>query len=107
MRSWSGLGVYYAKMLRDSGFHDLDSLNFHEKPIMNRAFDFFKNRISSNLLSKTPSPIFTNRQSISYARAVEDNITDASHILSPNTAVLAHLKKDLKKILYTDSTLAN
>jgi glycosyltransferase involved in cell wall biosynthesis len=105
--NWSGLGVYYAKMLRESGFPDLVSLNFPEKPIINRAFDFVKNQISSHLLSKTPSPVFSHKQSASYARVIEDKIIDASHILSPNTVVLGHLKKDIKKVLYTDSTLAN
>lgn len=107
IRNWSGLGVYYAKMLRDAGFQHLNRLDVIEKPIINSAIHFFKNKISSRLLPKTPSSIFTLQQSKTYAKIIDDKIGNGTHLLSPNTVILGHVKKDVKKILYTDSTLEN
>jgi hypothetical protein len=107
IRNWSGLGVYYEKMLRGSGFADLNCLNLHKKPLLNGAISLFKKNIALNLLGHKVSPIFNISKSKTFAKIIENKIEKGTHILSPNTVILAHLKKDLKKILYTDSTLDN
>ncbi len=107
IRNWSGLGVYYEKMLRASGFADLNCLNLHKKPLFNGTISLCKKKIFSNLLGHEVSPIFNISQSKTFAKIIENKIGKGTHILSPNTVILAHLKKDLKKILYTDSTLDN
>ena len=107
IHKWSGLGVYYGKMLRECGFTNLNSLNLNERTFPNNYIHSFKINFQSHFFGKNHTPVFDTTQSKTVARIVHNRLDKATHILSPNTVVLAYLKKDLKKILYTDSTLDN
>lgn len=107
INNWSGLGVYYAKMLRESGFANFSSLNLHRKNLPHHLLNSLKAKLNSHFNDKSSSHVWNITESKSYAHTIHNKIGDETHIISPNTVILAHLKKDLKKILYTDSTLAN
>jgi glycosyltransferase involved in cell wall biosynthesis len=105
IRNWSGLGVYYWRMLRDAGFQDLSSLSL-QKPFPCKIFDLVKAKLGRHLGVKE-HPIFNKKQSHEFARMVQGRLGNGTHILSPNSIILASIEKDIKKILYTDSTLDN
>jgi hypothetical protein len=107
IRNWSGLGVYYAKMLREAGFTNFNCLGLHRETLPLHFIPFLKAKLNFHVLGKKESLIFNTAQSQAYAHIIHNKIGYCTHILSPNTVILAHLKKDLKKILFTDSTLDN
>ncbi len=102
IHNWSGLGVYYGKMLKQAGF-DMSSLSDLNLP--NPLFHFLKRHYTKRVWEKTYSPRFNTAVSKNYAKIIHKEIKAGTHILSPNTVILANLKKDLKTILYADATL--
>lgn len=107
IHKWSGLGFYYARMLREAGFVDFKCIDLSEKAFPMGTLHWLKDKFESKILGKEQPVVFTPEQSKSFARTIYGKIGDSTHILSPNTVTLAYLKKDLKKILYTDSTFDN
>jgi len=107
IRNWSGLGVYYGKMLRQAGFDELVRLSLQDKPFPVNVVDRLKAKFDEYILSKKVSPIYTLKQSEEYAQIVDHRLGPATHILSPNTVLLASPKNGVKRILYTDCTLDN
>ena len=107
IRSWSGLGVYYARMLRDAGFEQLTCLSLQKKHFPQSVVHSLKAKFDEYVLGRKVSPVFTLKQSEHYGRIVDSRVGSGTHILSPNTVLLAPPRKKLKKILYTDSTLDN
>ena len=104
IHNWSGLGVYYGKMLSQAGF-DMSYLSNLNLP--NPFFHFLKKHYTKRVWEKTYSPRFNSAVSKNYARIIHKKVKSGTHILSPNTVILANLNKDLKTILYADATLAS
>ncbi len=102
IHNWSGLGVYYGKMLSEAGFEMsyLSDLN-----LPNPFFHFLKRHYTRRLWEKIYSPRFNNEVSKNYARLIQKKVKSGTHVISPNTVILANLNKDLKTILYADATL--
>lgn len=106
IRNWSGLGVYYKKMLREAGI-DLNCLNLYKRRYSNQLIHAVKEKIDLHILRKKITPIYTIEQSRSFCEVINKELSPGNYLLSPNTAILAFVRQDIKKILYTDSTLAN
>lgn len=102
IHNWSGLGVYYGKMLSKAGF-DLSYLSDLNLP--NPFFHFLKRHYAKRIWEKTYSPRFNAAVSKNYATIIHSRVQAGTHILSPNTVILANLNKNLKTILYADATL--
>lgn len=102
--NWSGLGVYYGKMLSQAGF-DMSYLSDLNLP--NPIFHFLKRHYTKRVWEKTYSPRFNIAVSKNYARIIHKKVKVGTHILSPNTVILANLNKGLKTILYADATLVS
>ena len=100
--NWSGLGVYYGKMLNQARF-ELDFLS--DLALPNPLFHFFKKHYTKRLWGKTYSPKFNAEVSKNYAKIIHSKVKSGTHVFSPNTVVLANLDKSLKTILYADATL--
>jgi glycosyltransferase involved in cell wall biosynthesis len=101
IHNWSGLGIYYGKMLEQAGF-DVDYVNNLILP--DRIFHKMKQHFMKSVMHKHYSPRFNNDVSKYYAELIDNRTANATHILSPNTIILANLKRDLKKILFADAT---
>ncbi len=106
IQNWSGLGFYYSKMLREAGFTDLHCLNVDQQNNLIKLTHSLKTKYNM-LLGKRGTTLLDITQSKLFAQRIYNQIGDTTHVLSAKTAILAHLKKDLRKILYTDSTLDN
>ena len=104
IHNWSGLGVYYGKMLSQAGF-DMSYLSDLNLP--NPFFHFLKRQYTKRIWEKTYSPRFNSAVAKNYARIIHKKVKSGTHILSPNTVILANLNKDLKTILYADATLVS
>ncbi len=102
IHNWSGLGVYYGKMLSQAGF-DMSYLSDLNLP--NPFFHFLKRHYTKRIWEKTYSPRFNEAVSKNYARIIEKSVSEGTPILSPNTVILANLSKRLKTVLYADATL--
>ncbi len=102
--NWSGLGVYYGKMLSQAGFEMsyLSDLN-----LPNPFFHFVKRHYTKRIWEKTYSPRFNAAVSKNYARIIHKKVKNGTHLLSPNTVILANLNNGLKTILYADATLVS
>ena len=107
IRNWSGLGVYYARMLREAGFQELTCLSLQDKGFPVNVVESLKAKFNEYVLRKKVSPVYSLKQSEEYAQIINSRIGTGTHMLSPNTVLLAPPKKNVKKILYTDSTLDN
>lgn len=101
IHNWSGLGCYYEKMLEQAG---CDVTVIDKSDLPHPFFYKLKKHLIKNLQHKLYSPRFSVAVSKHYAKCIHGKVVSGSSILSPNTAVLAYLKKDLKKILYADAT---
>ncbi|HVG16509.1 MAG TPA: glycosyltransferase family 4 protein [Chitinophagaceae bacterium] len=106
IRNWSGLGVYYGKMLRQAGFDELASISLQYTPFHGKVLNILKTKLDE-YRGREVSPVYTLKQSEDYAQIVNRRIGKGTHILSPNTVLLATPRKHIKKILYTDATLDN
>lgn len=102
IHNWSGLGVYYGKMLSQAGF-EMDYLS--DLALPNPLFHFIKRHYNKRVWEKIYSPRFNYAVSKNYAQIIQGKVKKGSHIISPNTVVLANLNKDFKTILYADATL--
>ncbi|MEP7230439.1 MAG: glycosyltransferase family 4 protein [Ginsengibacter sp.] len=102
IHNWSGLGVYYGKMLSQAGF-EMDYLS--DLALPNPLFHFIMKHYNKRMWEKIYSPRFNKAVSKNYAQIIEGRVKQGSHIISPNTVVLANLKKSFKTILYADATL--
>lgn len=102
IHNWSGLGVYYGKMLAQAGF-DVEYFNNIKLP--NPFLHYLKTHLVKQIMGKTYLPRFNISVSKYYAKVIESKISNGSYILSPNTVILANLKNKYKKILYADATL--
>ncbi len=101
VHNWSGLGVYYGKMLEQAGFN-VDYINNIVLP--DRLMHKMKQHFMKSIMYKSYSPRFNNAVSKYYAQIIHSKLGNATHILSPNTIILANLKTDIKKILFADAT---
>lgn len=101
IHSWSGLGVYYRKMLEQAGC-DVTTVDNITSPYS--LFHALKEQVIRRIGNRVYSPRFNISVSEYYAKHIHEKVNAGSLILSPNTIVLAHLKKDLKKVLYADAT---
>jgi glycosyltransferase involved in cell wall biosynthesis len=106
IRNWSGLGVYYGKMLRQAGFKELTCVSLDQKSFPVKVVQLLKTKLDGYRGRKV-NPIYTLRQSEEFAQVVNKRLGKGTHLLSPNTVLLATPKNGIKKILYTDSTLDN
>lgn len=102
IHNWSGLGVYYGKMLSQAGF-DMDYLS--DLALPNPLFHFIKTHYNKRVWEKIYSPRFNKSVSKNYANIIQGKVKKGSYIISPNTVVLANLGKSYKTILYADATL--
>ncbi|MEP6583936.1 MAG: glycosyltransferase family 4 protein [Ginsengibacter sp.] len=102
IHNWSGLGVYYGKMLDQAGF---DMSRLSDLSLPNPLFHFLKKHYTKRIWEKTYSPRFNTSVSQNYAKIIHKEVKPGTPILSPNTVILAHLNKNLKTILYADATL--
>ena len=102
IHNWSGLGVYYGKMLSQAGF-DLDYMN--DLTVPNSFFHLLKTHYNKRIWEKIYSPRFNKTVSKNYASIISSKVKKGTHIISPNTVVLANLDKSYKTILYADATL--
>ncbi len=104
INAWSGLGVYYAKMLTQAGF-EIDYINGRSFP--SPFLDLLKIQYFKRVKGEIYSSRFDMAAAKRYARIINRRLPDGAYILSPNTIFLAHTKQNLKKILYTDATFLN
>lgn len=102
IHNWSGLGVYYGRMLAQAGF-DVEYLNDVKLP--NPLIHYIKTHFVKQVMGKMYSTRFNISVSKSYAHTIHNKVSSGSYILSPNTVILANLKTTYKKILYADATL--
>ncbi len=102
IHNWSGLGVYYGKMLSQAGF-EMDYLS--DLALPNPLFHFIKRHYTKRIWEKTYSPRFNAGVSENYAKIIHSKVKAGTHVFSPNTVILANLHKSLKTILYADATL--
>ncbi len=104
INAWSGLGVYYGKMLKKSGF-ELNYISDLGLPFSFREF------LSIQYWKKVKGKIYSSRYDVAvskkYGHIIDSLLPGGSTVISPNTVILAHAKKNLKKILYTDATFLN
>src|SRR5215203_6457781 len=101
IHNWSGLGWYYREMLERAGF-DVMKLDKWDMPPP--IFHRIKKHIVERVQNKLYSPRFSIDVSKYYATRIHQKAPLGSLVISPNTVVLAYLKKDLKKILFADAT---
>jgi glycosyltransferase involved in cell wall biosynthesis len=101
IHSWSGLGVYYRKMLEQAGC-DVTTVDHLIPPYP--LLHTFKEQLLRRIGHQVYSPRFSLSVSKHYAKQIHDSVSSGSIVLSPNTIVLAHLKKQLTKVLYADAT---
>jgi glycosyltransferase involved in cell wall biosynthesis len=101
IHNWSGLSWYYRKMLENAGWDvtPMDKSNMRH-PLLLKLKAVFLHKI----LPKQYAPRFDNGVSKYYADCINKAVAPGSLVLSPNTVVLAYLKKNLKKVLYADAT---
>lgn len=104
INAWSGLGVYYAKMLTQAGF-EISYINGRSLP--SPFLDLLKIQYFKRVKGEIYSSRFDMAAAKRYARIINRRLPDGTYILSPNTIFLAHTKQNLKKILYTDATFLN
>ena len=101
IHNWSGLAWYYRKMLEQAGY----DVTMMDKSAMPHPFFYkVKTHLIKNVLRKSYSPRFSIAVSKHYAKCINESVKPGSVVISPNTVVLAYLKKDLKKVLYADAT---
>ncbi|MEO8112681.1 MAG: glycosyltransferase family 4 protein [Ginsengibacter sp.] len=104
INAWSGLGVYYAKMLMQAGF-EIDYINGRSLP--SPFLDLLKIQYFKRVKEEIYSSRFDMAVAKRYARIINRRLPDGAYIFSPNAIFLAHTKQNLKKILYTDATFLN
>lgn len=101
IHNWSGLAWYYRTMLEQAGCN-VTVIDSSEMPHP------FLLKVKKHLMKKLGQKLYSPRFSIAvskhYANRIHEKVASHSLILSPNTVVLAYLKKDLKKVLYADAT---
>ncbi|HUQ96916.1 MAG TPA: glycosyltransferase family 4 protein [Chitinophagaceae bacterium] len=101
IHSWSGLGWYYRSML-EQVYGDVTTIDKAQMP--HPFFDKVKQRLFKTVRYKLYSPRFSIDVSKYYAKQIHALVPSGSVVLSPNTVILAYLKKDLKKVLFADAT---
>ena len=101
IHNWSGLAWYYRKMLDQAGC-DVTMIDSSDMPYP------FPLKIKKHVINKLGRQLYSPRFNINvskhYAAHIHEKVAPGSLILSPNTVVLAYLKKNLKKVLYSDAT---
>ncbi len=104
INAWSGLGVYYAKMLRQAGF-EIDYINGRSLPP--HFLNFLKIQYFKTVKGEIYSSRYDMKAAKRYAFIINKRLQNEAHIFTPNAIFLAHAKQNLKKILYTDATFLN
>jgi glycosyltransferase involved in cell wall biosynthesis len=102
IHNWSGLSWYYRKMLEDAGCEvtTIDKGDMPHPPLPQRIKKYLVHLTSD----KHYSLRFSTAVSQYYAQRIQRRLAPGSVVLSPNTVILAYLKKNLKKVLYADAT---
>lgn len=101
IHNWSGLAWYYRTMLEEAGCQ----VTTIDKANMPYPIPFkIKTKLLNNVFHRQYSARFSVPVSKYYARRIHETVPAGSVILSPNTVVLAYLKKNLKRVLYADAT---
>jgi glycosyltransferase involved in cell wall biosynthesis len=101
IHNWSGLAWYYRTMLEEAGC----AVTTIDKEVMQHPLPYkLETFFMQKVLRKQYSPRFNKRVSKFYGAYINNTVAPGSIVLSPNTVVLAYLKKEIKKVLYADAT---